>query len=267
MTETSNGKGDRVKEGEGESVVAIEDFFVSQYASVEQGFLRLAGFDGAVYVPNPEPAGPVDFIFIAMEPSLGRWGRDREGAEGWVGRGFRNFLLSIYDFIMHYSIREFLCRSGETYQVTDISKGAMLVRDAKKDRERRWRKWYPSLLKEIKLLEKPGTKIIAVGGDVERFLRRMGFAKIDERICHFSIEARGCWKRIVLSKEDEYNAFCRLIDFHDILRVAEQAMIKAKMSQDMRKTILQSLPFELSDAHKWLLFSCKIQFETFANRD
>ncbi|MDR7549436.1 MAG: hypothetical protein QN131_05770 [Armatimonadota bacterium] len=127
-----------------------------------------------------------------MEPPLGRWGRDRKGAEDWVGRGFRNFLLSIYDFIMHYSIREFLCKSGETYHVTDISKGAMPVQDAKKDRERRWRAWYPSLLKEIKLLEKAGAKVVAVGGEVERFLRRMGFSRIDKRICHFPIEARGC---------------------------------------------------------------------------
>lgn len=149
--------------------------------------------------------------------------------------------------------------------VTDISKGAMLVRDAKKDRERRWEAWYPSLLEEIKLLKKPGTKIIAVGREVERFLGRKDFVRIDKRVCHFSIEARGCWKRLVLSKEDEFNAFCRLIDFDDILRVAEQAMIQAKMSEDMRKTILRNLPSQLSDVHKWLLFSCKIQFESFAN--
>ena len=170
--------------------------FRSQYAALEDEFRRLADSDGAVYVPNPEPGGPVDFIFVAMEPSLGRWGRDRKGAEDWVGRGFRNFLLSIYDFVMHYSIREFLCKSDETYHVTDISKGAMLGRDAKKDRERRWARWYPTFCKEIELLEKPTTKIIAFGGDAERFLKGVGFIRIDKRICHFSIEARGCWKKI-----------------------------------------------------------------------
>ncbi|MDR7476048.1 MAG: hypothetical protein QN175_13710, partial [Armatimonadota bacterium] len=70
----------------------------------------------------------------------------------------------------------------------------------------------------IKLLKKPGTKIIAVGREVERFLGRKDFVRIDKRVCHFSIEARGCWKRLVLSKEDEFNAFCRLIDFDDISR-------------------------------------------------
>lgn len=70
-----------------------------------------------------------------------------------------------------------------------------------------------------------------------------------------------------MRKEDEYNAFCRLMDFRHILCVAEQAMVKAKMLEDIRKMILRSLPSELSDAHKWLLFSCRVQFESFAKRE
>src|SRR3990170_7614476 len=131
----------------------------------------------------------------------------------------------------------------------------MLGRDARKDREERWGRWYPSLLKEIDLLEKPPTKVIALGRETERFLRRAGFARIDKRVCHFSTEARGCWKRIVLTREDEYDAFCGLVDLRDILRVAKQAMIEAMMPEDMRDTILRGIPFELSDAPKWLLFS------------
>jgi len=53
-----------------------------------------------------------------------------------------------------------------------------------------------------------------------------------------------------------------MVDLSDILRVAEQAMIEAKIPEEMRDTIRRSLPFELTDAPKWLLFSYKTEFES-----
>src|SRR5664279_4481759 len=51
--------------------------------------------DGDVYLPNPEPTARVDYILIAMEPSLGHWARSAEEARARVASGFRNFLAGI----------------------------------------------------------------------------------------------------------------------------------------------------------------------------
>jgi hypothetical protein len=59
--------------------------FADAYAALERQFRQLAQADGRVYVPNPEPAGPVDFLFIAEDPSLGRWaGTSRREADDWM---------------------------------------------------------------------------------------------------------------------------------------------------------------------------------------
>ena len=55
--------------------------------------------DGNVFLPNPEPEGPVDYVLICMEPSLGRWARNAEEARVRVKEGFKNFVSDDkYDF-------------------------------------------------------------------------------------------------------------------------------------------------------------------------
>jgi hypothetical protein len=49
----------------------VSGSFARKYEGLEKTFRRLAKEDRAVYLPNPRPRGPADFIFIAMEPSLG----------------------------------------------------------------------------------------------------------------------------------------------------------------------------------------------------
>ena len=51
--------------------------FHEKYRDLEDRFRVLAEADGDVYLPNVEPAGPARYVFIAMEPSLGRWARRR----------------------------------------------------------------------------------------------------------------------------------------------------------------------------------------------
>ena len=59
----------------------------------------LAEADGDVFLPNPEPLGPVEYVFVCMEPSLGRWARSLDEARSKVEAGFHNFVYSIEDFI------------------------------------------------------------------------------------------------------------------------------------------------------------------------
>jgi hypothetical protein len=45
--------------------------FHEKYRDLEDRLRALAEADGDVYLPNVEPSGPVRYVFIAMEPSLG----------------------------------------------------------------------------------------------------------------------------------------------------------------------------------------------------
>ena len=66
--------------------------FHKKYRDLEDRFRVLAETDGDVYLPNLEPSGPVRYVFIAMEPSLGRWARSPQEARARVEAGFRNFI-------------------------------------------------------------------------------------------------------------------------------------------------------------------------------
>jgi hypothetical protein len=102
----------------------------------------LAEADGDIFVPNPEPLGPVDYVFICMEPSLGRWAPSPDVARAKVEAGFRNFVFSIEDFILHFCIKQYLCEPTQRYLITDWSKGAMLVEQAGVARTDRYDRWY-----------------------------------------------------------------------------------------------------------------------------
>jgi len=104
--------------------------FITQMRELEQEFAAAAAVDGDVYLPNFTPSGPVDAVLIGMEPSLGWWARTPAEAAAKIAAGFRNFMWSPEDFILHYAARRSLCSAAETYHVTDISKGAMTVKNA-----------------------------------------------------------------------------------------------------------------------------------------
>ena len=55
--------------------------FKDAYQELERRMKVLAEADGDLYVPNPEPLGPVDYFLIAMEPSLGHWARSAAEAK------------------------------------------------------------------------------------------------------------------------------------------------------------------------------------------
>ncbi len=143
------------------------------YRNLEQLFRDQVEKDGAaraggVYLPFKEPESQVDYIFVGMEPSFGRWATSIEEAKKKIARGFRNGAPARFT----RSIKRFLCQPGETYHLTDVSKGAMPVKAAALNRERRYKEWYPLLLKEIEIVGKPGAPVIAIGKDVENFLKQ-----------------------------------------------------------------------------------------------
>ena len=131
-----------------------------------------------VYLPCLKPKNMVDYIFVGMEPSFG-WADSVEDGEKKVEEGATNFgaftppddAKAPLD-LLKLSFERFLCQPGETYYLTDVSKGAMPVEMADIDREQRYEEWYPLLLEEIDIVGQPGAPIIAIGKEVENFLQQ-----------------------------------------------------------------------------------------------
>lgn len=113
--------------------------FKDDYAALEREFKRQVGKDNkelgikSRFLPNISPEGPVDFVLIAQEPSLGGANIGKAGEK--IKQGDRNFSGSFEDFILHFCIREYLCQGGKGYHLTDLAKGAMAVKVAESQRQ------------------------------------------------------------------------------------------------------------------------------------
>ena len=150
----------------------IDEGFRAAYRELEARMKVLAEVDGDVFLPNPEPSRPVEYVFVCMEPSLGRWARSADEAKSKVEAGFQNFISSIEDFILHFCIQEYLCAPTQRYYITDLSKGAMRVTQASVGRAERYDRWYGLLTEELDLVALPYARIITVGTVVTEYLRR-----------------------------------------------------------------------------------------------
>jgi hypothetical protein len=233
--------------------------FATRYLELEGSFRRLALADDVLYVPNPRPVAPSDYVFIAMEPSTSGLGSDTMAS--WVAAGYRNFRFSIDDFCLHFVAREYLCAPGQTYHITDISKGAGLVRGADSNRRVRWGRWYPLLQREIELVAKPDATVFTLGGKVTDFLTNQALGRPLVRILHFSASARGARKLAIVGREAEFEAFSTTVSIGDIRSLAETILIGDQFPPYMQRRILEGLPVALARTQKELLFAWKIVFD------
>ena len=185
--------------------------FADEYHDLEARFRTLAEADGDVYLPQCGADRLVQHVFVAMEPSIGRWaGRSASpaararAARAKVDAGFRNFVADeVGDvLLLHHAIRHYL---GTSYHLTDFSKGAMLVDRAKDERAQRYDRWYPLLLAELRLVG-PHARVWAVGKDPAHALRDRGFTDFAE-VLHYSSKAGLARARAVRGHEAEFEAF------------------------------------------------------------
>ena len=195
------------------------------YSDLEQQFReqvikdRSRGIE-CYYLPCVKPENMVDYIFVSvdyifvgMEPSSG--GADSvEDGERKVREGANNFGCCCpppYDAryplgLFKLSFDRFLKDSGETYYMTDVSKGAMLVKNAAGSRKQRFEDWYPLLRKEISIVGKPGATIIAIGKQVQELLERKSGQPVD-RVLHYSPVAAAHRKREAEKDPEGFEAF------------------------------------------------------------
>ena len=188
------------------------------YSNLEQQFREQVKRDRArgiecYYLPCVKPKDRVDYIFVGTEPSSGR-ATSVEDGEQKVREGANNFgcctpppYYARYPLgLFKLSFDRFLCKSGQIYFMTDVSKGAMLVKNAADSREKRFEDWYPLLQKEIRMVGKPDATIIAIGKEVKELLDRKTKGDVN-RVLHYSPNAALHRRREAENDQKGFEAF------------------------------------------------------------
>lgn len=233
----------------------------AQYRELEARMKALAESDGDVCLPNPEPVGPVHYVFVCMEPSLGKWAGEADQLRARVDAGSRNFVSSIEDFLLHFSVRHYLCDQGERYHITDLSKGAMAVERAGIARTERYDRWYELLHEEIDLVAKPDAGIFAVGHAVAHHLTKRRFPRPFTRVIHYSGQAARARAAGIVGHEEAFERFKGTVSLEDVLRNTRE-VLDASVPADFRHEILARLArSQLSESRKQLIFNYKLAFE------
>ena len=240
--------------------------FSEKYEALERKFCQQVQKDRdefglcSRFLRNIRPKGPVDFVLVAKEPSL---------SGGGLGKEDSNFSQSIEDFILHYCVRKYLCEGAKTYYLTDLSKGAMSVKDAGKDPLPRYYRWYPLLEEELRLVTKPGkTRIIAIGNDARDFLtaKNLCCSRICDRIegvMHYSRVAAPHIEKAIQCWKDGFPKFSETVKMDDIVKTARCVWEEIELPQseiDRRVKQLQR-GSGLTESRKKLMFYYKNRFE------
>ena len=235
--------------------------FRAAYRDLEGRMKALAEADGDVFLPNPEPLEPVEYVFVCMEPSLGRWAQSPEEARAKVRAGFRNFVFSIEDFILHFCIKHYLCNATERYHITDVSKGAMLTHRAGIARTHRYERWYGLLLEEVDLVATSDARTFAVGRDVSTFLAQRGFPKPFTYVIHYSGQAGLARRAGIRGHEASFEQFRGSVSLERVLVTAEEVLNASVPARFRDETLARLARTELSESRQQLIFNYKLAFE------
>jgi hypothetical protein len=240
--------------------------FYAHYKALEARMNERADKDGDAFLPNPEPQGPVEYILICMEPSLGRWARSIDEARSKVGSGFRNFLSHIDTMILQFCARQYLCKPGEHYHITDLSKGAMHVRRAgssRRERYARYDRWYGLLKEEINLLARPDARIVAVGTVVREYLEYKRFEKPFTEVIHYSGLAGRARTEGIRGLEDRFAAFTDSVSLDTLIATTKDVFAAYRVPAVFREETLAHLAgAQLTTSRKKLMFNYKVSFES-----
>ena len=192
--------------------------FEEAYQELEKEFAERVKQDNqrwnleSIFLPNVTPQGPVDYVLVGTEPSLGRWGRTKEIAQKKIDEGFHTFCGAPQDRIIHYCIKNYLCPDGETYYLTDLAHGAMLAGSPGAGNTDKYEAWYPMFEKELGLVAKPGAKITSIGARVGRFLSDKGLYGHAVTIPHYSGTAARHFGTEIAGREAQYQEFSADLD-------------------------------------------------------
>lgn len=213
-----------------------------------------------IYLPNRMPSGPVDYVLVGMEPSRG-WAKDSFDACKGIAGGFRNYCGVE---ILHFPIKKYLLLDGETYYLTDLAKGAMLTKSPDAGSTKKYEAWYPLLEKELKLVAKPGARVIAIGSKVDGFLRKKKLCGrvYADSIPHYSTQAAVQGERkLIENRDEEYKKFAAQLEGKTWAQIIEEKLPESTLRN---WTNLEKKP---TDWEKKLLFGYKLRFERIRGQD
>ncbi|MBK8356971.1 MAG: hypothetical protein IPL13_16880 [Saprospiraceae bacterium] len=213
-----------------------------------------------VYLPNFMPTKKVDYFFVAMEPSFGKWGTV-DNANKLISKGFRNFIFSKGDYLLHFAINKYLTSN---YHITDVSKSAMNIDSANVVRKVMYNFWRPHLKKEFETLKTDSAKIISIGDKPEIELQRI-FPNSDiHKIIHFSGAAQKARKEFVEKHNDEFQLFAASFIKEEV-QIFSQELFNSKIEDNEVKSFIQKHSFkrlvDIKESDLRLLFNYKMNFE------
>ena len=239
----------------------VDGSFHAKYRELEARMKALAESEGDVFLPNTEPECPVQYVLICMEPSLGRWASSPDEARSKVEAGFRNFLFSEEDFILHFCARSYLCKPNERYHITDLSKGAMSVKRAGLERVERYNRWYPLLMEEIDLVAYQNAGIVTVGKVVSMHLEQRDFLRPFTPVIHYSGQAGPARNAGIGGREDSFHTFSESLSLEDVVSTAEEVLRASRVPPDIYDDTLKRLKrSQLTTSRKKLIFNYKVAF-------
>jgi hypothetical protein len=218
-----------------------------------------------VYLPNVSQERKVRNIFVTMEPSLGLWAKTEKEGKKKVGVGFRNFLFSVEDMILHFCASEYL--EGE-YRITDVSKIATSTKDAGKIRKEAWAKQRDLLNKELELFGSDKYRIIPVGDTVGAWVRenRIGHAalkkvRIIEPVLHYSRWRAKHRKKAAQENPEGFTRFREDWDQDKFREYAAVCMERMKNCESEKRSLRNKLIGQITDSRMHLAFTYKCAFE------
>ena len=244
--------------------------FSEQYAALECKFKEQVEKDNndfkhfgieSCFLANVAPKVPVDYVLVAMEPS-------RPANIDCI----KNFAVSIEDFILHFCASEYLCKGTRTYHITDLSKGAMRVTDASSSpalRYERYKRWYPLLCEEIKLVAQTNAPIIPVGHVVCDFLSVQKMPRLEKEILHYSQSAASHRPNMAKLHPVQFSTFKTTVDMSRIKKTAKRVVEEAELGSCEPEKTLKRLQGGkgLTKSRKQLMFTYKCQFEKLLGAD
>lgn len=213
-----------------------------------------------VYLPNFMPDQEVDYIFVAMEPSFGKWSSVSQ-ANNLINLGFRNFMLSKEDFLLHFAINNYL---SSKYHITDVSKLAMKIKDAGDVRDVMYDHWLPYLESEIDVLSSKSCKIISIGAKPSNELKKIFTTRYIYKIIHFSGAARGAREKYYERNIPRFSQFISEFNKEEVL-IFSETFLKKKITNITVQDFIYKSGFmnlvNINDSDLKLLFSYKMEFE------
>lgn len=232
--------------------------FDDKYAALKERFRQQVDIDqrdfnvASEFVTNIAPKGEVDHVLIGTEPSTGG------NTKGY--RSPKNFSSSLEDFILHFCAHRYLCSPGETYYLTDLSKGGMAVSKAKDNRMERYERWYDLLIQELNLVA-PKASVIAIDSTARQFLDSKKLPRLKGLIPHYSGSASGNRIWLPAAYPEEYAAFAQQVSVDDIEQTVKRVAQEANMPSDFVDGTLQNLAGkQMTESRKMLMFSYKTLF-------